>query len=529
MKIHLCSMLLLGHAMATENYTEFAKKRAQEGLSSIKANRADAVPGFRPNDPPEIAFQDYKNLEAAAQEQIFSKNESDSYAAFLIESAQNRPYMALDLQKDPIILPTQEALADPEGFLGRGNFNNRNLPSFWEISCEEGRAETTYACQKTLIAPTIHIEPAKYSNFWCRVNWHRPDDPSCQAKTYYNPPRMYEPEKVTVTDTAWSSTCNRLEALTKKGLCKLIKKHCPKGQETRDVVGTLADGEKTVSKPITYPCWQWKFVYACFGEKASGCESLRRASCEQIASVCIRKIGEHCVLWRQKFRCFKTPAKPLEPQKRIPIQLDTIKEVASYPKNQEMQEAISKLSMLKEIQQDLEQIHAKDVLPKIFKGSCKRCTIAFGGFSDCCGSGKGWGHSLQLTGCNGEEKDLAQRRARGLCVSIGVYCAEKVLGVCIRKKQSYCCFPSKLARILHEQGRKSLGISWGNAEHPNCEGFAPEQLASLNLDILNFEELYGELRAKTQLPDVSVAKRNLSRSVQDMVTSLGNTEKEGSD
>lgn len=526
MRVPLCSMLFLGYAMATENYTEFAQKRAQEGLSSVKTNCADVVPGFRTSDPPEIVFQDYRNLEAAAQEQIFSKNETDSCAAFLRKSAQNSPYMALDLQKDPIILPTQEALVDPEGFLERGNFNNRKLSSFWETSCEEGRAETTYVCQKTLITPTIHIEPAKYSHFWCRVNWHRPDDPSCEAKTYYNPPKMYEPEKVTVTSTAWSSTCHRLEELSKKGLCRLVKKICPKGQETKDVVGTLADGKKTVSKPLTYPCWQWKFVYACFGEKASGCESLRRSSCEQIGSFCLRKVGEHCVVWKQKFRCSKKSSQPVESQK-ISIQLSAIKKMVPDPPNQEMQEAISKLSMLKEIQKDLEQANAKDVLPKIFKGACKRCTIAFGGFSDCCGSGKGWGNSLQLTGCNGEEKDLAQRREKGLCVSIGVYCAEKVLGVCIRKKRSYCCFPSKLARILHEQGRKSLGISLENAEYPNCEGFAPDQLASLNLDTLNFSELYGELRAKIQLPDLSVVKRNLSRSVQDMVTSLGNIEKEG--
>ena len=38
------------------------------------------------------------------------------------------------------------------------------------------------------------------------------------------------------------------------------------------------------------------------------------------------------------------------------------------------------------------------------------------------------------------------------------------------RKQSYCCYGSKLVRILNEQGKAQLGMRWGKAKEPDCEG-----------------------------------------------------------
>src|SRR5262249_11566006 len=119
----------------------------------------------------------------------------------------------------------------------------------------------------------------------------------------------------------------------------------------------------------------------------------------------------------------------------------------TYAPNSEMNEAITKLYLLQEIQNDLglnaAQNNKNQSIPHVFKGDNGKCTIAFGGFSDCCGTGKGWGHDLHLRGCSGDEQILAQKQAKGLCVELGKYCAEHKAGVCIRKKRSFCCFPSK--------------------------------------------------------------------------------------
>lgn len=35
------------------------------------------------------------------------------------------------------------------------------------------------------------------------------------------------------------------------------------------------------------------------------------------------------------------------------------------------------------------------------------------------------------------------------------------LGICLTKRDVYCCFQSKISRILQEQGRPQLGKTWG--------------------------------------------------------------------
>jgi conjugal transfer mating pair stabilization protein TraN len=187
-----------------------------------------------------------------------------------------------------------------------------------------------------------------------------------------------------------------------------------------------------------------------------------------------------------------------------------------------MAEAISKLSVLQEVQGELRAEGQATSLPLIFKGRSCACTIAFAGFKNCCTDGKGWGVSLGLSGCNGEEKDLAERQKKGLCHEIGTYCAEKVLGVCIRKKHRYCCFPSKLSRILHEQGRAQLGLSWGSPQDPQYRGFTAEELSRLNFDQLDLREIYAEVTLRMKQRAAGVVQRNLSERVGQMTHSLKN-------
>ena len=34
------------------------------------------------------------------------------------------------------------------------------------------------------------------------------------------------------------------------------------------------------------------------------------------------------------------------------------------------------------------------------------------------------------------------------------------IGICVTSKDAYCCFESKLSRILQEQGRVQIGKAW---------------------------------------------------------------------
>jgi len=82
---------------------------------------------------------------------------------------------------------------------------------------------------------------------------------------------------------------------------------------------------------------------------------------------------------------------------------------------------------------------------------------------------------------------------------IGEYCKEKweFIG-CVQKARVYCLFSSKLARIVHEQGRpqlKSFGSDggWGTAKSPNCRGFTPEEFQNLDFSKIDLSEYIGEL------------------------------------
>ncbi|MBT5540367.1 MAG: conjugal transfer protein TraN, partial [Alphaproteobacteria bacterium] len=381
-------------------------------------------------------------------------------------------------------------------------------------TCEESKSSQEYKCSKSLLPPEFHIEPAKYSNYWCSKGNHRPDDPKCRAKTYYPVARMYAPEKIRIIGESWTSTCQTLENYEQSVICKLVRKECPEGPETRDIVGTLGPENKPASRPIARDCWRYDFYYSCSYPSKNNCHPLRKSGCNQIKSKCIKTVENTCLVWEQTYKCPKNAK--IEEIKNPHIKLPSPPQIPEIIPNRDMDEAITKLASLKEIQNDIRASNFPSNADSIdiFKGQSKKCTIAFGGFKNCCTNGKGWGISLNLSGCDGEELDLAQRKDKGLCVEIGTYCAEKIPVVgCIKKKKGHCCFPTKLARLLHEQGRPQIGFTWGDSEHPDCRGFKPEELSRINFDKINLSELYRDF-VTPNLKSSEVVRRNLSTRVE---------------
>jgi len=147
----------------------------------------------------------------------------------------------------------------------------------------------------------------------------------------------------------------------------------------------------------------------------------------------------------------------------------------------------------------------------IFNGKDMRCRsddTAFGlTGGGCCDKDKVF---LGLVQCKEDEKNLAKKNDNGMCHYIGEYCSEKldllVGSVCIQHKKTYCCFNSKLARIINEQGRPQLNKDWGNAKHPNCRGFTPEEFQKLDFSKMDLSEFYNSI------------SQNISQSVLDNMT-----------
>ena len=56
--------------------------------------------------------------------------------------------------------------------------------------------------------------------------------------------------------------------------------------------------------------------------------------------------------------------------------------------------------------------------------------------------------------CTQEDMETAMLNASGMCHDLGSYCSDKwPLVGCVQKSEAFCCFNSKLARIIQEQGR----------------------------------------------------------------------------
>lgn len=131
----------------------------------------------------------------------------------------------------------------------------------------------------------------------------------------------------------------------------------------------------------------------------------------------------------------------------------------------------------------------------IFNGNDRRCRVpgVQTGFTDCCKKKKDW---FGLAKCNPTEQLLSSLRSwgkvDGQCREIGEYCSSKFLGICIQKKKTYCCFGSPLSRIIQEQGRPQLDISWGSPKTPNCRGFTPDEFQKLDFSKISFDEWVNE-------------------------------------
>jgi len=125
--------------------------------------------------------------------------------------------------------------------------------------------------------------------------------------------------------------------------------------------------------------------------------------------------------------------------------------------------------------------------------------------------------AIQLSGmlsCEEPEQILAMKRDNRLCHGVGSYCSARVpiLRTCIETTESYCCFNSRLARILNEQGRAQLGRGWGGPESPDCSGFTLTQLQTLDFSRMNLSEFYAEI-APT-LPDVGATRLRTQQKIE---------------
>jgi conjugal transfer mating pair stabilization protein TraN len=268
---------------------------------------------------------------------------------------------------------------------------------------------------------------------------------------------------------------------------------------------------------VTRPCWAWERSYSCTSKlPASDCSDLEsQSACRFVREECLTE-EEPCETWERVYEC-PLPSSGTQAQYVcdgdvycIDGSCETIERTA----NNEFRDAVTALHAMDEARKDFDP----DSLT-LFKGTRNTCSSKVFGVLNCC-KGKGFplipGISLLVSlGCSREETLLHERDAKGLCAYVGTYCSDKVLGICVTKRKAYCCFESKLARILQEQGRRQLPKPWNTPKREQCAGFALDEFARLDLSQMDFSEVYAEFTEAARLPDELETSALIQQKIED--------------
>ncbi|MCB5362055.1 type-F conjugative transfer system mating-pair stabilization protein TraN [Vibrio splendidus] len=282
----------------------------------------------------------------------------------------------------------------------------------------------------------------------------------------------------------WRTQCRLMNS------CKVTRQQCIEGRATRTINGI----------PTTLNCWKYRIDHRC--DRPNTCANLPK-DCTTQTRHCSLKQNGVCIEQEVTKRCAEKTCRATDLQcGEQSFCLDGECYVEAPKLNSNFDKSVAALAGLAEAVKDIGDP------PKIFTGKPMKCSKKLAGFNDCC-KDSGWGQGLGAK-CSEAEEALGEAKEKGLTLYVGQYCAKKVLGVCTRKKRSYCVYDNKLAKIIQEQGSiQQLGKRLGSAKNPTCAAITPEELGQINFEYIDFKEFYPEMRANTNLPNFDEIKKRL--------------------
>lgn len=267
---------------------------------------------------------------------------------------------------------------------------------------------------------------------------------------------------------------------------------------------------------VTAPCWAWSRSYTCAAyAEASDCTTLDATpGCIHVRDDCLT--DQPCRTWEHVYDC-PVPDATQEPQQFIcdgnVYCIDGACETIDRQPNNEFKDAVVALNSMDRARREFDPTTLS-----LFQGERDTCASKVFGILNCC-KGKGFPlipgvQLLVALGCSREEMLLHQRDAQGFCHYVGTYCSSSFLGVCLTKRKAYCCFESKLSRILQEQGRTQLNKPWRSPKKEQCDGFTVDEFARLDLSKMDFSEVYAEFTSAARLPDELQAATKIQQKIE---------------
>lgn len=291
-----------------------------------------------------------------------------------------------------------------------------------------------------------------------------------------------------VPEIVWSESCpfDKSEQVMSNSVCS---------EPGADRTVTVEGKQYTVHSD----CWQYTDTYVSQSAENGTCNNyMTNPACTVGSTICLDSLNGTCLREQVVFSCEEKVSGNAQLCGGELVCTDGSCDRLDDGKSNGFQSAVSGLAALAAAGKDIAALNGVNV--SAFTGEGHSCRKAMAGFSNCC-KDSGWGNDTGLASCNTEEKTLAEAKKRKLSIYVGSYCAHKVLGVCMEKKEGYCQFESKLAKIVQDQGRRGqLGIGFGSGSSPDCRGLTVAELQRLNFDNINFADFYDDLENGTTLP-----------------------------
>jgi hypothetical protein len=511
---------LLAHSAVSYGEGKALSQTLDQGLPQ---NATGDVPEYRGEAVPEKKYEENFHHMSEDATALTHGSEVGSYVLESQKTSRDHDYRVTE--DHALVQSSNEVVADPMKYIGgtetKEGGGQKEIIQTTHVCLESGEA-ASYGCEQRRLV-TLKERPLKtrqvfshnevtYRTFTDPYNYYgygqnnfgngyitrKIETPVYKTEAYKDP--LTESDVIeTIEDP-----CSGYEEEANKGLCIYGDEEILEGPETRRFCAPNGD-----CLHVTRDWWKRRRTYQCKYPSPDTCGALRTAGCDQVKAICLKRISDICVEHEKTFVCTseKLSNGTTTIAGDVPFCLDGNCDDHSWTPNKDFAEAMSKLSVFQEMSKEMDASKTT-----AFRGNGKKCSKAVLGFQDCCGSG-GWGRGVGLgQACSADEKDLKKERAANKCVRVGTYCSQKepITGICLTKKTSFCCFGSKLSKLVQEQGRGQLGIGWGDAEHPNCRPLTIEEIQRIDFSRMDFSSLYSEIQAKTNITAVTQAATSLA-------------------
>lgn len=392
----------------------------------------------------------------------------------------------------------------------------------WEYACKQNNTQITYLGVSHWSGSVSHVGGGQHDN---SVRYRMLQAPSCGNGLIA---KMQIEDTKKSSDTSWVLGGSfkfrfRFEAkcdadIKETFTCDVGGGYTPSQFHSKSCV--YSGIKKVNGFDIYKDCWEWQEVYVeekIRFEEEPYCQTLRNAGCGFVSSSCKSTSAKgHCLTEEIKYSCPREEA-----ARHVSLCGNTLlcsggdcadEYQAQHDASDDFKKAATSLAVAKEI---AEQMDVDNL--SIFKGDDMKCKkVKTLGFSNCCRD-DGWGVDIGLAECSEEEETLGLAKEADRTHYIGSYESGGFLDK--REYQVYCTYPSKLARILVQQGKPQLGESFGSPKAPNCTGFTATELEILDFNTMDLSEFYSDVEAQAangSVPNANAVADELSKKMEQM-------------